>query len=324
MAERSCTLKDIALKCGVSPAIVSIVLNGKEGQMKCSAATRQLILQTAREMEYHPNILARSIKKNKVPIVGVFLRRSAMLPHVLGRAMSARLGNITAVLNQLHYEVLFVPYSDASEQYERMKSLIAQGLLGGIITNIDFNDNSRICELLQSSALPYLVLGKPAAAGTFCLYSNSSALEKLCSALAAEKGCTQCISVEPAEEHSLIYRLMPFPHGHIWAAPEYPEEKLSSSMKNTLFVVMGAVLLEDMYKRGIVPEHYVCVEPEEDKKKLAGLHDTFFLQELHSVEHYLQETYKKWLIDDIVPEKCSVQSVVEQECFTFIKKFSQN
>ena len=176
MAERNCTLKDIALKCGVSPAIVSIVLNGKEGQMKCSASTREMILQTARDMEYHPNILARSIKKNKVPIVGVFLRRSAMVPHVLNRAMSVRLGNITAVLNKLHYEVLFVPYSDASEQYERMKSLIAQGLLGGIITNIDFNDNKRICELLKSSDLPYLVLGKPALPETFCLYNNDRVL----------------------------------------------------------------------------------------------------------------------------------------------------
>ena len=157
---------------------------------------------------------------------------------------------------------------------------------------------------------------------TFCLYNNARELEKLCSTLAAEKNCSQCISVEPAENNELTFRKMPFPEGHIWAAPEYPEEKIHHEMKHTLFVVMGAVLLETMYKKGIVPEHYVCVDPEEDMQKLAGVHDTFFLRELNFVEHYLQEIYKKWLIDDIIPEKCSVQVVVEQNYFTFVGKNS--
>ena len=315
-----CTLKDIALKCGVSPAIVSTVLNNREGQMKCSRAKRELILRTAKEMEYHPNILARSIRKKRVPIVGVFLRQSASLPHVLGRSMSARLGAITTALNEVLYEVLFVPYTDAEEQYARMKSLMAQGLLGGVITNIDFRDNASVCELLRNSGLPYLVLGLPAVPGTVCAYSDIRALESLCFRLAARQGCTQCVSVEPGENAPLIFRRLPAPSGHIWAAPACGPESFAGELAHTLFVVMGAVLLEKLRGQGIFPEHYVCVDPEEDLDKLAGSHDTFFLREPRLMEQYLRTTFIKWLTDDTPPEHPSAALVTPEENFIFVKR----
>ena len=322
MPLRNCTLKDIALQCGVSSALVSSVLNGKTGTMKCSAAKRELILKTAGEMDYHPNILARSIKKSQVPIVGVFLKRSASQPpHVLGRSVSAYLGTMTSVLNPMDHEVLFVPYNNAGEQYDRMKSLIARGLLGGIITNIDFQDNLRICELLQHSRLPYLVLGKPALPGTHCIYSSDKVLEELCAQRAAEKGCSRCISVEPGGEGGLIFRAMPFPENHIWAAPALPIQEIAESLDDTLIVFMGCVLVEKLYALGLRPRHYVCVDPADDMEKLAGLHDTFFLQRTSVIENYLRTVFAPWLLNDSEPDKNSAATVTNELNFIFKARY---
>lgn len=322
MTHSKCTLKDIALRCDVSTAIVSTVLNGKEGAMKCSAAKRDLILKTAKALEYHPNILARSIREKRIPIIGVFLRHSSIAPHVLGRTMSSRLGAVTTILNKMQYEVLFVPYSDPREQYSRMKSLIARGLLGGIITNIDFDDNKEVCRLLHNSKLPYLVLGKPALPDTYCVYNSNSELEKLCKTLADEQKCSRCISVEPGENDSLLCRAMPFPEGHIWAGKVLDRESVLQDMSRTFFVVMGAVLVEKMRKSGIRLAHYVCVDPEEDMDKLSGLHDTFFMKDPLFVDNYLEKVFSQWLLEDRKPEKISIKHTIPEENFIFKRKLS--
>ena len=56
--KKSVTAKDIARVCGISQATVSYVMNNKEGK-KISEATRQLVLKTARELNYVPNSTAK-------------------------------------------------------------------------------------------------------------------------------------------------------------------------------------------------------------------------------------------------------------------------
>ena len=320
MFSNKCTLKDIAQRCGVSSAIVSTVLNGKEGQMKCSAAKRELIVRTAEELEYHPNILARSIKKRRIPVIGVFLRQHRTPSHILNRSISSRLGSITAIFNKMQYEVLFVPYSDSAEQHTRMKSLIARGLLGGIVTNIDYNDNHNICRLLQASHLPYLVLGKPSLPDTYCVYTSDAALEKLCSRIAAEKKCSRCISIEPGGKDLLIYRSMPFPEGHIWAASHLDAEEAFSDVQHTFFVVMGAVLMKKLNEKGLQLPHYVCIDPEEDMEKLAGMHDSFFVKEPPFIEHYLENVFSGWLCEDKKPGQFINRTLIPEENFIFRHK----
>ena len=62
------TLKDIAEACGVSPATVSRALNGCTDPAKKNAA---LILQTAREMGYYPNVAARTLKTSRSGSIGI-------------------------------------------------------------------------------------------------------------------------------------------------------------------------------------------------------------------------------------------------------------
>ena len=63
------TLSDVAKACNVSAMTVSCVLNNKPGRV--SAATRERVLQTVRELNYHPNAVARGLTGRRLNTLGV-------------------------------------------------------------------------------------------------------------------------------------------------------------------------------------------------------------------------------------------------------------
>lgn len=70
-------IKQIAERVGMSQSTVSIVLNGRGDEMRISKETQRKILDTAREMNYQPNIYARRLRGAACEgqagqIVGVF------------------------------------------------------------------------------------------------------------------------------------------------------------------------------------------------------------------------------------------------------------
>lgn len=64
----SVTIKDVARNCGLSISTVSKVFNGYPD---ISEATRQQVMDTAREIGYRPNALARALKTNRSYNLGV-------------------------------------------------------------------------------------------------------------------------------------------------------------------------------------------------------------------------------------------------------------
>jgi LacI family transcriptional regulator len=66
------TSKDVALLAGVSRSTVSLVLNNV-ATVKIAAKTREKVLKAARELNYHPNVLAQSLKTNCSRIIGLLI-----------------------------------------------------------------------------------------------------------------------------------------------------------------------------------------------------------------------------------------------------------
>ncbi len=63
------TIKDVALRSGVSVGTVSNVLNGKPGE--CSAQTRLRVLEAVRTLGYHPNRVARNLVRRRSHTLGI-------------------------------------------------------------------------------------------------------------------------------------------------------------------------------------------------------------------------------------------------------------
>ena len=66
------SIKDIARIAGVSVATVSYVLNKKEGS-RISEATRDKILEVAKNINYTPNKIAKSLKMSKSKLIGLIV-----------------------------------------------------------------------------------------------------------------------------------------------------------------------------------------------------------------------------------------------------------
>src|SRR3989337_1726758 len=98
--KKKTSLKDIAERVGVSTALVSYVLNNqKEGRI--GKAVSQKIRDTASELNYRTNHIARSLKTNKTFTIGLIVAD-------ISNAFSASLARIIEdAAERSNYTVLF-------------------------------------------------------------------------------------------------------------------------------------------------------------------------------------------------------------------------
>jgi DNA-binding LacI/PurR family transcriptional regulator len=73
-AGRPPTMQDIADAAGVSQSTVSRVLTGAPNAIPINPATRERILEVARQMRYRPNPLARGLRGARTMLLGVIVR----------------------------------------------------------------------------------------------------------------------------------------------------------------------------------------------------------------------------------------------------------
>lgn len=64
MAEPRVTLVQVAAQAGVSRTTAGYVLTGQDARMRISEDTRHRVLRAAAEMNYRPNVMARSLRTN--------------------------------------------------------------------------------------------------------------------------------------------------------------------------------------------------------------------------------------------------------------------
>lgn len=67
------SIKDIALEVGVSAATVSLVLSNKYKNGRISKAVAQRVLDAAKSLNYHPNLIARGLKYGTTKSIGLVI-----------------------------------------------------------------------------------------------------------------------------------------------------------------------------------------------------------------------------------------------------------
>ena len=73
MKTKKVSLKDIAQKAGVSIALVSYVMNGKEKESRVGEEIAKKIKLIAKELNYQPNHLAKSLRSGKTHTIGLII-----------------------------------------------------------------------------------------------------------------------------------------------------------------------------------------------------------------------------------------------------------
>ena len=73
IVQKKISLKDVAQHVGVSTALVSYVLNNKEKKGRVGAEVASRIRKAADELNYKPNLIAKSLKSGKTNTIGLIV-----------------------------------------------------------------------------------------------------------------------------------------------------------------------------------------------------------------------------------------------------------
>lgn len=101
---RPARLKDVAREAGVSVTTASVALNGLREGVRIGEDTRERVLAAARELDYRPNTLARSLRTQRTATIGFLSDEVTMTPFAVGMLAAAqdeaaRRGHLLFVVN---------------------------------------------------------------------------------------------------------------------------------------------------------------------------------------------------------------------------------
>jgi LacI family transcriptional regulator len=120
----SATIVEIARVCGVSTASVSRALNRRSG---VGAATRERILEVARELGYTPDSRARALVTGRVPFVAL------VLPDITNPFFPAVARGAEEELQAVGHSLLLINTGWRPERLRRSFELISGNHVGGLL-----------------------------------------------------------------------------------------------------------------------------------------------------------------------------------------------
>lgn len=150
------TIADIARRAGVTSAAVSLAVNGRPG---VSDATRERILQIARELQWEPSHAARALAGAPVKTVGMVLARPA---EVLGAEafFGAFVAGLQEVLSAADYSLQMKIVDSTEAEIDTYRRWFGQRRVDGVVL-VDLQTDDPRIPALEQLAQPALVVGGP-------------------------------------------------------------------------------------------------------------------------------------------------------------------
>ena len=145
------TLAQIAKAAGVSPAVVSRLLNGDK-TLRISDATRGRVLGLVKEMDYTPNAAARSLRSAKS---GLF----ALVVHDVSNPVYVEIIRGAQQAAAAHNKALLLgDASGGSASVERVVELINGGGLDGLILQAQGDAADRVLANAAKRSIPAVLM----------------------------------------------------------------------------------------------------------------------------------------------------------------------
>lgn len=125
------SLKDVAKVAGVSAATASLVLNGRDSG-RVSPSSAELVRKVARNLNYEPNLIARSLRTQVSKTIGLISEDVATTPFA-----GAMLAGAQAVVWESGWLLLLVNVTnDLENETQAVRSLIARNVDGFIYASM--------------------------------------------------------------------------------------------------------------------------------------------------------------------------------------------
>lgn len=161
---RKITLQDIAEYAKVSRTTASMVLNDKN--INVSKETRNRILEAAKELNYIPNSLARSLSTKKSYTIGF------IIPDIENPFFAEMAKAIETEAGKQGYSVILCNTFNNSKKEEEYIRLLISKLVDGVIIVVNGKKNNSM-NLLKSNEVPFVIVDRHVAEvedikGVFC------------------------------------------------------------------------------------------------------------------------------------------------------------
>lgn len=154
------TLDDIAKKANVSPSTVSRVISNNPN---ISTATRKKVLKIMEEMNFQPNIIARSLANNSTKTIGIVMAsrtEGALCKAFKHPLFPDMLGGLSLTAYKNGYNILLSSLNKFEDDKKKIRELAKGGLTDGIIYYFSRRDDPIIAEL-KSLNTPFVLIGRP-------------------------------------------------------------------------------------------------------------------------------------------------------------------
>ena len=142
------TLEDIADKTTTSVSVVSDVLRGKGTEKRISQTTQNRILETAKELNYRPNRVARSLVIKRTKSIGVVVPDMSTLfyPEIVE--------SIESGMRSKGYHVILAMSEDNPEEERTCLEMLIEKRVDGVIiapTRLGIDNGKYLMELMDSN-----------------------------------------------------------------------------------------------------------------------------------------------------------------------------
>jgi LacI family transcriptional regulator len=138
------TIYDIAQKAGVSPSTVSKVINNYAA---IPEATKNRIRQVIKEMNYIPNVSARSLSRGTSRNIGILAFFGMGISPFKHTLFTEILDSFQKTMNTQNFDLLFVSHNVADEDGSFLKNVISRDVAAVLIFG-EFN-NTEIDEVIR-------------------------------------------------------------------------------------------------------------------------------------------------------------------------------
>ncbi|MFO7447164.1 MAG: LacI family DNA-binding transcriptional regulator [Ignavibacteriaceae bacterium] len=146
------TITDIAKKANVSRMTVSRVLNGSG---PVAAETAEKIKKIVKELNYHPNLIARSLSSQRTMTIGVVIPKTEKL--FLDNYIAQTLSGITDMAQKNNYRIMLIQVNPPEEEKCDYLNFVRSKLFDGLILlKAKLNDPN--LSKLAKSGFPYIMI----------------------------------------------------------------------------------------------------------------------------------------------------------------------
>lgn len=150
------TIKDVAKECNVSPSTVSRVIAGSS---RISDETKKRVHEAIKKLNYHPNIVARSLANKATRVIGLVL--PSQVENLIENPFFIQvMTGISSYAKESDYYIMYTFCKTEEEELNTIKDYVNSNLVDGIILSVvRFED--KCVKYLQEIEVPFVVIGRP-------------------------------------------------------------------------------------------------------------------------------------------------------------------